>query len=292
MQNDELILDCCMFHIRHRARTVLCSNDKNLCVLANTEGIKECFVFMRCKWASNYHHWILTGIHTISPSQYWSSQEVASQIFGEGLELSRFGKYKESYRDKLSSHHAERDISGQGYDDDGDIMMVDEIEEEPTVTEGPGAIFKSEDPLNMLHEAIVDHFGRLLTELVGRVIEPELRAKPTPREIASMSRYDPRRRHYSEWSTLECLDWLADKLMKVRDGVDIRPMIKNSRAGDFLQKPYRNLRGARTGKEWTKADWDKTMRHLQIIGEMFSEMSILESLYHLEPHIDHEFGII
>ncbi|PPQ99048.1 hypothetical protein CVT24_003608 [Panaeolus cyanescens] len=159
MDNDQLILDCVEYHARYRGQTILCSSDKNLCINANTQGV-----------------------HTISPKEYWSSQEMAVQTFGKDIDVSRFGRYKESYKDKLSSssQHEERGIR---YDDDGDIMMVDEVEEEPRAAE----IFKSEDPLNMLHEAIVDHFGRLLTELVGRLIEPERRQRPTADPNAYLS---------------------------------------------------------------------------------------------------------
>ncbi|KAF8914003.1 hypothetical protein CPB84DRAFT_1758131, partial [Gymnopilus junonius] len=149
-------------------------------------------------------------------------------------------------------------------------MMIDEEGEEEATH------FRSELPINMLHDQVVEHFTRLLTELVGKVGGEEVRQRTTAEEAARMSRHAARRRHYSEWTAEESLSYLTGK-RKVAE--------MNPRANVFLKRSYRE-KGARTGREWTRQDWRVGLSNLRMVAAAWEDISIPESIRSLEPHID------
>lgn len=187
-------------------------------------------------------------------------------MYGDKIGLHEFSGYKESYKNTT-------DISRATEDDDS--MSVDD--------EGP-AVWKSEHPINMLHEAVIDHFSRLLVELVGKVGGEEVRRRSSPEEEANMSRHAPRYRHYTEWGPSECI-----KYLNKRKGVRV---VQNPSAEVFLLKAYtRGVPGSRTGREWSRKDWEVALNNLKATSRAWDDISIQESLVFLLPHVDHVFSL-
>ncbi|KIM46084.1 hypothetical protein M413DRAFT_426019 [Hebeloma cylindrosporum] len=202
------------------------------------------------------------GIPTVTPSRFWSSRELAYSMYGDKIGLNEFSGYKESYKNPTN-------------DEDDDSMAVDD--------EGP-PVWKSEHPINMLHEAIIDHFSRLLVELVGKVGGEEVRRRSSPQEEANMSRHAPRHRHYTEWGPSECIKYLNEK-----KGVKV---VRKPSAEVFLLKAYtREVPGSKTGREWSRKDWDVALKNLQATGRAWDDISIQESLLFLLPHVDQVFSL-
>jgi hypothetical protein len=128
--------------------------------------------------------------------------------------------------------------------------------------------------LDLLHVQVVDHFTRLLVELVGRVGGADIRRK---QEGVTLSRYAPQwsQKDFLQWSGMECLEYLDTKK---------RLAPSTPRLEVFLGKPYA-YRGARRGQDWSRKDWDMAMRALGGVGDAWEEDSIHESLMGLEPHL-------
>ncbi|KAG6911198.1 hypothetical protein DXG01_003065 [Tephrocybe rancida] len=248
--NDALILDCCLYFGRSR-RTFVCSADKNLCIEHATQGLP-----------------------TITPTRNWSSREIAWAIFGEyGIELGHFGPYKVSYRDPKTNKSAQPPTAAADVED---MMMVDDDE---SVAELP----QPSHALDLLHLQVIDHFTRLLIELVGRVGGSEIRGSKDGG--TSASRYAPRwqkqGKPYTEWSVDEIWEYL-DERRKTR--------LTSPRVDIFLSKPY-SSRGARRGQDWSRRDWDVALMGLARFGEAWEEDSIGESLGVLEPHVEGIFAM-
>jgi len=256
--NDGLILDCCVHFSRMRC-TVLCSADNNLCVEGETAG----------KRTGIYLFWLFLivnlGIRSMIPNHYWSSRDIARSLYGDIRELELFEGYKESYRNPLS----ETTTTG-----DDDIMMIDE----------PGdAHWTPQHPLNLLHEAVTDHFTRLLIELVGRVGGEEVCVETSAEEAANLSQHAPRRRHYSRWTAGECLEYLnGRKNIKPRQPPAERFLLKVDRKKAV---PY-----ARRGWEWTRRDWEIALANLEETAHKWGDASIPESVHHLQPHLAAAFA--
>lgn len=262
--NDALILDCCQFFARGR-RTFLCSADNNLCV--ESESVRE---FNYPQVPPRMCLIVYLDIPSISPSRHWSSRELARAVFGQNLDLNRFGEYHASYRDPKSANL----LIGPGpsvnvidHDDDG--MEIDEDASQPE-------ILLPSHALDLLHIQVIDHFSRLLVELVGRVGGPEIRQASGG---SSASRYAPQwartGKPYLEWTASDCLDYLNGKqaLKPTSPRVDI-----------FLSRPY-SCPGARRGQDWSKMDWDVALGALARLGVVWEEDSIQESLGVLELHL-------
>jgi hypothetical protein len=166
--------------------------------------------------------------------------------------------FKEYYRDAME-------------DGDFDMMVLDDDQDDSTWT--------SQHPLNLLHEAVIDHFSRLLIELVGRVGGQEVRQETSAEEAVHLSQHAPRRRHYSQWSVAECIEYL-------NHGKSINP--RNPRAERFLVKvnTKKSVAYARRGWEWSRRDWEIALGNLRETAVAWGDVSIPESLYHLQPHID------
>ncbi|GLB33915.1 putative large family of predicted nucleotide-binding domains containing protein [Lyophyllum shimeji] len=250
--NDALILDCCVYFRRWR-RTFLCSSDKNLCI--ETENATA-------------------GIPTLSPTRNWSSREIAFVIFGEyGIDLSRFAAYRISYKDPTSNVAA----LSPAVEYDDDMMAVDD---DASMTH----VLLPSHALDLLHIQVIDHFTRLLVELVGRVGGPEIHQAARAGDGTSASRYAPQwqrqGRHYLEWTAADVLEYL-DHEKKIP--------ATSPRVAVFLSMPYSN-RGARRGQDWSRRDWEVALAGLGRIGDMWEEPSIGESLRVLERHVEGIFA--
>ncbi|RDB22560.1 Transcriptional protein swt1 [Hypsizygus marmoreus] len=249
--NDERIIDCCSYFRRYR-RTFLCSADINLCIDAEKTT---------------------TGIPTISPTQNWSSQEIAWILFGEyGIDLRRFEAYHISYKESNSSLKKQPSPTM-----DDDMMMVDDDHSMSEVLDPSHA-------LDLLHIQVIEHFTRLFVELVARVGGPEIHARGKTDDGTAASRYAPRwqsnRRHYSEWTISDILEYLNDK----------KPVpVTSPRVDVFLSKPY-SERGARRGQDWARRDWEVALGGLAKIGDAWEEPSIRESLRVLDRHVEGIFA--
>ncbi|KAG5639263.1 hypothetical protein H0H81_004924 [Sphagnurus paluster] len=249
--NDALIQDCCIYFRRGR-RTFLFSADKNLCFETENTIADQ-------------------GIRTITPSRTCSSREVAWLLFGEyGIDLSYFSAYRLSYRDPKSNLTAQLPAPIQ---DDDNMMMVDD---DASVAD----VLQPSHALDLLHIQIIDHFTRLLIELVGRVGGVEIHRSQQTVEGTSASRYAPQwqkqTRHYTEWTVAELLEYLDEKK---------RIAVTSPRVEVFLSKPY-SSRGARRGQDWSRRDWEVALRGLGRIGNAWEEVSIGESLRVLDSHVE------
>ncbi|KAG6873743.1 hypothetical protein C0995_011562 [Termitomyces sp. Mi166 len=265
--NDALILDCCLYFSRSR-RTFICSADKNLCIQSTTAGTK-----IKLELKELPTHGLCLGIPTISPTRDWSSREIAWAIFAKyGIDLNHFGSYKVSYRDPKT--HAGAQPPAAAADSD-DMMVVDDDE---LVVEMP----QPSHALDLLHLQVIDHFTRLLIELVGRVGGPEIHNRENG---ASASRYAPQwqksGRPYTGWTVPEIWEYLEERR---------RTRTTSPRVEVFLSKPY-SCRGARRGQDWSRRDWDVALMGLARFGEVWEEDSIGESLGVLEPHVEGIFAM-
>lgn len=211
-----------------------------------------------------------TGIATITPSRFWSSREIVHYIYGDRVDSTQFGGHKESYRNLPDK-----------------AKVVDEMEDDSMVVDDENSLnpeaWESEHPINMLHAAVVDHFTRLLIELVGKVGGEEVRQRSSAAEEASRSRHAPRRRHFTEWSVAECVEYLTER-RKVK--------LVNPRPEVFLLRAYRrDVPGSRTGREWSRQDWRVALSNLEKISIAWDDISIRESLLYLEPHVEGVFSM-
>lgn len=131
--------------------------------------------------------------------------------------------------------------------------------------------------LDLLHLQVIDHFSRLLVELVGRVGGDAVRQ--TTKDEANLSRHAPRVRHYTEWDLADCLEYLNKR----------RPVKMTSpRPEVFLSKPYSHV-GARRGQDWSRKDWEVGLGSLKETSVAWEDLSIGESLTVLEPHLNSIF---
>ncbi|KAG6821614.1 hypothetical protein H0H93_000123 [Arthromyces matolae] len=213
-----------------------------------------------------------TGIPPILPTRNWSSREIAWTIFGQyGIDTSQFGQYKVNYRDPQSNGR----VPVRAAADSEDMMMVDD--DEP-VNEMP----QPSHALDLLHLQVIDHFLRLLIDLVGRVGGPEIYNCGNG---ASASQYAPQwqkqRRPYTEWSVGTIWEYLSER-RKTR--------ITSPRVDLFLSKPY-SCAGARRGQDWSRKDWDVALTGLARFAEVWDDDSISESLGELEPHVEGIFAM-
>lgn len=202
-----------------------------------------------------------SGIPTIVPRYHWCSRDLARSLFGDVFGIEEFQNYKEYYRDAM---------------DDGDFdMIIDDNQDDSAWT--------PQHPLNLLHEAVIDHFTRLLIELVGRVGGDEVRQETSPVEGVHLSQHAPRRRHYSQWSVSDCIEYL-------NRGKNITP--RHPPAERFLLKvdPKKSVPYARRGWEWSRRDWEIALSNLRETAVAWNDVSIPESLLYLQPHIEAVFA--
>ncbi|PFH52817.1 hypothetical protein AMATHDRAFT_139261 [Amanita thiersii Skay4041] len=252
--NDNLILDCCLY-FKRLGKTFLCTGDKNLC--------NDCEP---------------NNISTISPTRRWDSRNIISTIYGPGaVDVSRFAPYHISYRDPTSGLIRLVDESTTVDGNDDDKMMVDDDTSIGLTPE----ILRPSHALDLLHTQVVEHFTRLLIELVGRVGGVELqkdKRMAASRHAPAWQRTD---RPYTRWDAAECLEYLGD----MRRAIQINPRLEV-----FLSLPYRT-RGARRGQDWSRKDWFVAMEGLGEVGRIWDEETIVESLEMLSPHLSSIFAL-
>ncbi|KIY49316.1 hypothetical protein FISHEDRAFT_65340 [Fistulina hepatica ATCC 64428] len=254
MKKDENILDCCMYFRRQHV-TVLCSNDNNLCILAQNEN-------------SERQH----GEHDLSvikpPKQKWSSQQLMAQLARlipfNISSLSGFNTTDSHYKN-LESIREEEEIVDDSMDVDDDSTLTAEIMQ-PT------------DAADSLHLEVVGHFSILLRQLVARVAKDEIINLPkTPSRHAPKWHVSLGHAGTDDWTASDCIDFFEDK-KKPGD-------VRWSRVRSFLSPPYsRTVRGTRPGKDWSRMDWTEVLRALQKIGEAWDEPTFDQSVGILEPH--------
>lgn len=132
--------------------------------------------------------------------------------------------------------------------------------------------------LDLLHIQVIDHFNRLLVELVGRVGQfgSNVIQGGTTRSI-----HAPKipQKELTKWDAFECLEFLHSKR---------RSPPSNPRVEAFLSLPYSH-RGARRGQDWARRDWEIALEALAKIGDLWQEGYIRESLAGLQPIFDNVF---
>lgn len=241
MRNDNLILDCCLYFRRGR-HTFLCSADNNLCLSGHSEGIP-----------------------TITPSRNWNSKEIAQQIYGNSLTVKRFGSYSASYK---NAQNGSAPTTFHSTEVDEDMMMVDDDAAE--------LVLQPNHALDLLHLQVIDHFTRLLVDLIGRV-----RGFDMDRSGVAKSLHAPRHqtRDVTEWDAADCLEYLNGQ----RGVKEVTPQ-----AGLFLSKPY-TTRGARRGQDWSRKDWQVALESLAETSAAWEDVSIRESLFFLGHHVNEIF---
>lgn len=183
------------------------------------------------------------------------------------MDLSQFGHYSASYKNPpnvTDSESGPSDDESMNIDDDN--LMTSEV-------------LQPSHALDLLHLQVIDHFSWLFVELVGRVGGEEVRR--TSKADANTSQHAPRRRHYTEWSSADCLEYLNRQ----------RPVTMTSpRPEVFLSKPYSHL-GARRGQDWSRKDWEVGLGSLKETSAAWGDVSIGESLAVLEPHLNGIFSM-
>ena len=220
--------------------------------------VENCLIF-------DFFYLWKAGIQTVSPTRHWSSKEISLLIFGDRVDLRQFGQYTASYKNPPNiTNSLPADDESMNIDDD-DLMTSE--------------VLQPSHALDLLHLQVIDHFSRLLVELVGRVGGEEVRQ--TSEAEANTSRHAPRRRHYIEWSLADCLEYLNSH----------RPVkVTSPRPEVFLSKPYGHL-GARRGQDWSRKDWEVGLGSLKETGIAWGDLSIGESLSVLEPHMNGIFSM-
>ncbi|KAJ7283534.1 PIN domain-containing protein [Mycena rebaudengoi] len=196
------------------------------------------------------------GIRSITPR---SSRELAMFLVGRDVET--FATYQPDYTGIESLEQ-----------DQDDSMDVDE--EAPKLT--------SEQAMDLLHVQVIDHFTRLLVQLVGRVGGHELEDPGADGGVSS-SQHAPQWKSgdkpYTQWEAADCLEYLGRKR---------RFKATYPRVEVFLSKPY--SRGARCGREWPYEAWNNALAGLRQIGDEWDEPSIQKDLDELARHREAVFG--
>ncbi|EFI27722.1 hypothetical protein CC1G_14645 [Coprinopsis cinerea okayama7 len=130
MMNDHLVLDCVQyFQMSTRRRTFLCTEDTNVLIFAQGQGIE---VLSPCK------------------SKPWTSRDIAIALYGNIPAVSQhFSGDNAAYRQIT--------VSGAAGAGDGDGMMIDD------------EIIVEETPLNVLHDDVREYFTRLLIDAALKI---------------------------------------------------------------------------------------------------------------------------
>ena len=215
---------------------------------------------------------IYIDILTITPTRSWSSREIAQKLYEDMIDPAEFTGHKECYKGfTQNAPPKERKMDRVKDNGEDDYAMV--IDEDSSSS--PDNTWQSEHPINMLHVAVVDHFTRLLFELAVKAGAQE--------DEMNRSRHAPQKKPYTLWGVADCLRYLTAKR---------KVTLVNPRPEVFLLKAYtRGVPGSRPGREWSRQDWRMAMNNLKAISEAWDDISIRESLYFLEPHIERVFGM-
>lgn len=213
------------------------------------------------------------AIHTISPgrSRHWGSRDIAHTVFGNAVDLSMFATHSPTYH--LSAIIDTNTPQSQAHDDDS--MDIDEDPSDSAVE-----VLQPSHALDLLHIQVIEHFTRLLVELVGRV--GDFADSKGLEGGARLSRYAPQplQSNYKDWDAPQCLEYLYS-LRRVHQSTAPRVEI-------FLALPY-TRRGARRGQDWSRRDWDCALEALGTVGDVWREGYIRESISWLLPNMETVF---
>jgi len=157
-----------------------------------------------------------------------------------------------------------------------------DIDEDSESSSSATKVLLPSHALDLLHIQVIEHFTRLLVELVGRVGNDLIQKQVEGG--TSLSRYAPQlpKTHYSEWNAPQCLEYLHSKRSPPRSA---RPPVEV-----FLALPY-TRRGARRGQDWSHRDWEVALDALANIGDLWQEGYIRESRNGLKPIMENVFGM-
>jgi hypothetical protein len=206
----------------------------------------------------------LSAIPAINVTTRFSSRDIAEAIFNNDVDLRKFCGYHASYKNATVYQRQPTKIRIN----DDDSMDIDDNDSSPDLLHPSHA-------LDLLHIQVVEHFKRLLVDLIGRVGGPEIHENQSG---TSLSRYAPSwtQKNYLQYSATDCLNYLETKqsLKPSRPRLDV-----------FLSKPY-TCPGARRGQDWSRKDWYIALTALGGVGDAWGENSIRESLQGLEVHLE------
>lgn len=180
--------------------------------------------------------------------------------------MKRFASYSASYKNAQNGSPPTTKFNSTEVDED--IMMVDDDAAE--------SVLQPNHALDLLHLQVIDHFTRLLVDLIGRV-----RGFNMDRSGLAESLHAPRHqtRNVTEWNAADCLEYLnGQRAVKA-----VTPQ-----AGLFLSKPY-TTRGARRGQDWSRKDWQVALESLAETSGAWEDVSIRESLFFLGHHVNEIF---
>ncbi|KAH6915346.1 PIN domain-containing protein [Coprinopsis sp. MPI-PUGE-AT-0042] len=251
MMNDHLIVDCCQFFQRKHPRTIMCSADHNLCIMAQSQGIPTM---------------------TPPPKKTWTSRDIAIVLYGPNFPL--LAKF-EAENKAFTRRDARQPVGtpAPAIASSEDVMMVDEEE----VIE--------EAPLNVLHDDVRVYFTRLLLEAAVRIGGTDLTQQSCD---TGLSRHAAgwRKIHYSSWTATECLEYLS----YMRPEVDRAARNGHPRLEAFLGRRY-TTQGARTGREWSPQDWRSALKKLGNIGGCLGDddPGLIQAVEDLGPYLDQLF---
>lgn len=154
--------------------------------------------------------------------------------------------------------------------------------------------------LDLLHTQVIEHFTRLLLELVGHVTGRDI---PKKRSEAGLSVYAPvyARKDFDQWDAQDCFEYLEQKKSMKWQGAPT-PIT-------FLKLPYSG-RGARRGQDWydkksdlffrllhlillirrARMDWQVALASLRDFGEFWKAGIFGESITGLVPILNNVFA--
>lgn len=222
------------------------------------------------------------AISTILPdrSRHWCSRDIAEVLFGQEVDLAKFAAHTPSYRlssviDPSKAQHPA--VLSQ----EDDSMDVDD---DPEFSASSDEILLPSHALDLLHIQVIEHFTRLLLELVGRVggitsikqNQVEGGANSSMHALRSPSLP----KEWKKWGAPECIHYLNKK--------NSLPQSCHPRVEIFLALPY-TCRGARRGQDWSRKDWEIALDALARTGDLWQEGYIRESLACLKPIVNDVF---
>lgn len=148
--------------------------------------------------------------------------------------------------------------------------------------------------LDALHFELIDHFKTLFWELVWR-IDPKLFTAPPLTAGSAASIYS---RGYSAksarlWSCRDFVEYLTSPRNLPHSATrehcaDVR------RTSSLLANFMTTLddgQSARTGKEWTRAQWDEALLALRDLARVWKEQPILDSYEYVNPQVVDTFKL-
>lgn len=150
--------------------------------------------------------------------------------------------------------------------EESDVMMVDEEVEEI--------------PLNVLHDDMRVYFTRLLVDAALKLGGEDLKQ---PNDTVGLSKHAAgwKKKHYMDWSSRECIEYLCDTRPDVRKEIESG----HPRLEAFLARRYEG-HGARTGTEWSAEDWRRGIAKLEKVGNRLGERGIEEAVRDLSRFLD------